>query len=663
MPELVGLKFDGTRATFRYFRRAPYIEITGERGAGKTAVLESLKAGYSRRLPVGNADLGRPDFGNPGLGAYALDPVPNASPVTDLLYFINHELGVHVRRFGAPVEFPRLMYGLLAVTAWETTSPRELAAARSRLQEALSTSRKGPDSVAKLLAKVAGAVAGNAGVPAPLDAVVKTLVEAVGEALFTRDVRRDVLDWWERRAVRTGGDGLDQLCSLAMSFRARGENREKAEGHLTAALLDDAAAYYGWWREQNRAPRLLMLLDNAHTALGTSFVDLLLRAQSEAAEEDRPGRIVVLAASLRHTGDHPEIGAALPALTWKEPAAEPQDWLVRFRLAPLTFGNIQSMLRGFQYDHRPARLIERLSGGNARIADALARAAAHASGSPDGLKPEELLDVRDGRSDTTGRRLLEELLPDGRARKRLIFYAPALDEEAAEHLSGRFPPEDADGRRFQDTKRYLPDNFWSQPFWPELKGPFVRHRALRTLLVHELRTRTDGETWTALHEELRSFHAPEGFDTSASKVEYLHHTLALGDHATVSRALHQLLDHLDAGSWLAALNIVCAAPQPPAGLMMDRPASGEPCPGCLSTGEGIHNAIDVLVRDLWWQSAPLSLPDDKRIDRIELQLLLLAECRRGRAQSVFDHARRTWPERLRGWHQAPDLTIPAGEES
>ncbi|MFI9597091.1 hypothetical protein [Nonomuraea sp. NPDC052265] len=662
VPALVGLKLNGEHTSFRFPLRAPYIEIAGERGVGKTAVLKALEAGYSQSLPVVYVDLDRPDFGRPGLGAYTLQPVPNASPVTDLFYFVKHELGMHVKRFGARLEFPRLMYGLLAVTAWTTTSPGELATARDRLQNAIIQPRKGPAFAATLLTQVTAAVAAGAGVPAPLDGVVKALVEVVGEALFTRGVRRDVLDWWGRRTVGAHGDGLDQLCSLAMNFRARGQYRKEAEEHLAAALLDDVAAHYGWWRERDGAPRPLMLLDNAHTPLGKTFVDLLLRAQCTAAEQGRPGRMVVLAASVGRTSDAPELGIAPPALTWEEPAPNPQGWLVRFRLAPLTFNDIQAMLRGFQRDDRPARLIERISGGNARMADALAQAAARASASKDGLKLEGLLDVRvqEGRSDTTCTRLLEELLPDRRARRRLIFYAPALDEAAAEHLSVRHPPDDLDGLRFQDTKRHLRDNFWSQPHWSRLKGPFVRHRALRTLLLHQLRT--DEKTWTALHEELRSFYAPEGFARSASKMEYLHHTLALGDVATISRAMHQLLDDMDADSWLEALNIICAAPRPPMSLL-GRPAAEEPCPGCLSTGKDVHHAIDVLVRDLWWQSAPLSVPDEERIHRIALQLLLLVGHRRGRAQSVFDSVRRTWPERLRDWHQAPDLTIPAGEES
>ncbi|MFI7636193.1 hypothetical protein [Nonomuraea sp. NPDC049400] len=648
-----------------YLRRAPYIEIAGERGAGKTAVLKHLEAGYSQRLPLVYADLGQTDFGKPGLGAYTLERVPNASPVTDLLYLLAHELGVKIKGFSKPMEFPRLLHGLLAVTAWKTTSPAELAAARARLQETVSLPKREPDSAAQLLTKVAASVVGGVGIPAPLDDVVKALVEIVGEALFTRGVRRDALNWWEQREVRAGGDGLDQLCSLAMNFRARGDHRTEAEGHLAAALLEDAAAYYGWWRDRNQAPHPLMLLDNAHTALGSAFVDLMLHAQNAAAKKDRPARIVVLAASLRDAGDHPYIGSTLPSLTWQEPPnPTPQNWLVQLNLAPLTFNDVQDMERGFPRDGALAKLIARVSGGNARIADALVRAAAHASATDGGLKLEELLDVRlsEGRSPTMGARLLEQLLPDSRALRRLIFYAAALDEPAAEHLSSRISHEDADGLPVKEAKEHLRDNFWSQPCWPGLNGPFVRHRALRTLLVHELRARTDNETWIALHDELRRFYAREGFDKSAGKVQCLHHTLALGDSATVIRGLHQLFDQLDAGSWLEAVNLICAAPHPPAGVT-GQPEPDKPCPGCPGTGEDVHHAIEVLIRELWRQSAPLSVPDEGRIRSIELQLLLLAGRRRDRAQTVFDDARRTWPERLRDWHQAPDLTIPAGGES
>ncbi|MDP4509148.1 hypothetical protein [Nonomuraea turcica] len=665
VPGLVGLRFDGRRAEFTYLRRAPYIEIAGERGAGKTAVLKRLEAGYSQRLPLVYADLGKPDFGRPGLGAYTVDRVPNASPVTDLLYLLAHELGVKVKGFSKPMEFPRLLHGLLAITAWETTSPAELAAARARLHGMVSLPKKVPDPAAKLLAKVVGSVTAGLGVPAPLDDVVKALVEIAGEALFARGVRRDALGWWDQQTVRAGGDGLDQLCTLAMNFRARGSDRTKAQQHLAAALLEDAAAYYGWWRNQNRDPRPLMLLDNAHTELGEGFLDLLLHAQNAAAKNDRPARIVVLAASLQDAGDRPDIGSALPLLTWRErPDPASRDWLFRLKLARLTVNDIQAMLPEFQRDDGLAKLIERVSGGNARIADAFVRAAAHASSTDGGVKLEGLLDdvsLRDGRSATTGARLLEQLLPDSRALRHLIFYAPALDEPAAEHLSGRFPPDDGDGLPIAKAKKYLRATFWSDPRWPGLNGPFVRHRALRTLLIHELRTRKDEETWTALHDELRSFYAPQGFDKSASKAEYLHHTLALGDSATVIRTLHQLFDQLDAASWLKAVNLICAAPQPPAGAT-GRSEPDEPCLGCLGTGEDVHHVIEVLVRELWRQSAPLSVPDEERIGRIELQLLLLAGRRKSPAQAVFDAARRTWPERLRNWNQAPYLTIPAGDE-
>ncbi|MGW0806626.1 hypothetical protein [Nonomuraea sp. NPDC002799] len=668
VPGLVGVRFDGRRTPFIYFRRAPYIEIAGERGAGKTAVLKHLSAHYGQRLPLVYADLNEPDFGTPGLGSYTLERVPNASPVTDLLYLLGHELGVKVNGFSKPMEFPRLMHGLLAVTAWQTTSPAELAAAKARVQEAVRLRKKEPEFAGKLVAKVAGAVVGGVGVPAPLDAVVKALVEIVGEALFARGARRDALDWWLGRAVRSGGDGLDQLCSLAMNFRARGSHRAGAEAHLAAALLEDTAAYYGWWRDQNRAPRPLMLLDNAHTALGKTFLDLLLHAQNAAAQQDRPARIVVLAASLRAAGGHPDIGSAAPPLTWREPPnPAPASWSFRLNLEALTFDDIQAMLREAKRDDGPAKLIQRISGGNARIADALVRAAthasaAHASAPRNGLKPDELLDVRveGDRSPTTGTRLLEHLLPDSRALRRLTLYAPALDELAAEHLSSRFPREDPGGLPLQEAKEYLRDNFWSQPCWPGLEGPFVRHRALRTLLIHKLRT--DEATWTAVHDELRSFYAPAGFDTSPNKVECLHHTLALGRLATVVRALHRLFDQMDAGSWLQAVNLICAAPHPPAEVT-GRSEPDEPCLGCPATGEDVHHAIEVLVRELWRQSAPLAEPDEERIRRVELQLLFLALNRKGRAQSIFNDAHRTWPERLRDWDQAPDLTIPAGDGS
>jgi hypothetical protein len=676
-PRLVGLGYDRDRLVGIEHPRPPVVRLAGGRSSGKTAVLRALSDAYGQRLPQAYADLAAPGFGDPGL-RYVQDDAPNASRVTDLLYFLSYQLGLNVRAFGKPLRFPRLIHGLLAITSWQTggpdgppggTSPSELPAAEERLGRLLEGFQADRQARRQRVQEWIHAVAQNLGVvvglPAGADAAVRAIIEVVTPDLFSPHVHRGARKWWGQQKIQRGGDWLQQLSALAHGFRVVGDTRVRAERHLVAALLADLADHYGWFRSANGLPHPLVLLDNTHGPLGEEFLELLLRAHDEAAHADHPIRLVVVATALGEEREHRSLDTVASTSGWQEPAplaARPEDRLLRLGLTPLSVEHIQDMLGNGTCPAGLARLILRLSGGRAGVAHTLVLAGRRLC-TDDRASVEQLLDLPATAQpgSTVAEHLLEQVLPDDLARQRLVFYSPALDDAAVHRLSRHFPPGGPGGIPVQETKDYLRQNSWAHHSWPGTDGPFVGDRTLRPLLLHALGTSRNAETWESIHLRLRSRYDPQdrGPGSADHDTRYLHHSLALGDSDVVVRTLHRRFAEDDARAWLEAVNLICAAPHPRVGT--PRPAADvTPCPACPAEEHPVHQAIDLLVQSLWRQSAPLAVPDERTIEKIELQLSVLAQLSRPTPQEIFSQARQVWPERLRHWVQAPDLPIPEG---
>ncbi len=680
VPPLVGLDHTGERRLSPPRQGyAPVLCCVGGQGSGKTAVLEALAEQYRQRVPQAYADLGAADFGQPGLVTAITNPSPNASVVSDLLFLLGFRLGLHPRGFGKALSLPRLTQGLLAVSSWQVAAagdgtvvpirPAELAAASYRLDELLRGSQPDPAlraaRVAAWIRRAVEAVGPLAGLPAEMGTMVQAVVETVSTELFAQRAHRAGLAWWAALDVAPMGNGYEQLTALAMDFRGEGVKRTRAESHLLAALLEDIADYYGPLRTANNVPRPLLLLDNVHSEPGAKFLGLLLAAHHKAATPRRVMRPVVVATALREAGDEVPDTRTARGPVWRGERPETEEgWLLPVRLAPLKLGDIMFMFGAENPPPGTTQLILRLSAGRAVVVHTLVDAVIAQLRTGGTVRPEALLDTpAAGQPETPVHTLLlKRLFPDDTMRDRLTYYAPALDDAAVHQLSGSFPPNDGDAVPVQQAKSHLRDNHWKQRAWPGLDGPFVGDHALRALLLHALRDRTgqapEAGDWRDIHRRLRTHYDPQGLGPGADAHDdrYLHHSLALGETDVVMRTLHRRFAQGDALAWLASVNLVCAAPLPPPALpppVEDAP----PCPACAAESGRVpvHQAIELLVLNLWRQSAPQAVPEETAIKSIKFQLATLAQYSEPAPQAIFFRAYEQWPGLLLDWAQAPDL--------
>ncbi|MBT2383289.1 hypothetical protein [Streptomyces sp. ISL-11] len=680
VPSLVGIRPDGRGRIHPPRRSHPRLVVCGGgRGTGKSAVLAALSEQYAQRIPQAHADLAASDFGQPGLAALAQDRTANASRTSDLLFYLNDRLSRKPAHFDRQMSFPRLTQGLLAVSSWEAgggedagqaVRPAELTAATRRLAELLRASQPDQqarkDKAAAWVKEVVQAAVPLTGLPSAVGEMVQALLRIVAAELFSARAHQGGLAWWAARHVTNQGGAHDQLTELALRFRGDAEDRRLAERHLIAALLADIAEHYGFLRTANGVPRPLLLLDNVHSPLGQVFLDELVRAWHEETGPRRKMRPAVIATALEEA---PASGGIIPAARrgtdslWRENRPDTaSQWTVGLPLTRLDSDDVKAM---FGRDHPPlgtARLILRLSGGRAGIAHALVGAVTPRVRLRDDSSLATLLDLpapaHPGHTVTTA--LLEWLAPDAVSRDRLVYFAPALDDTAAHRLSAYYPPRDPGGVPVQETSAHLRENQWSRLPWPGIDGPFVGNPVLRRLLLHELRSRTGrvarAEPWKNIHLQLRALYAPDDRGGTAGPPDsrYLHHSLALGERDLVVRALHQRFTEQDAPAWLTAVNLVCAAPHPPPTLPAAPPGSA-PCPGCASAQDPVHQAVGLLVNQLWQLSRPLAIPEAATIDSIGLQLLTLAQHSGPLAQQILYRAHREWPQELHDWAQAPSL--------
>ncbi|TDU75304.1 hypothetical protein EDD91_1980 [Streptomyces sp. KS 21] len=674
VPSLVGLQSRGA-ARLRIPGGSPLLIVCGGgRLTGKTALLKDLSDRYAQRLPQAYADLGAADFGRPGLASVADETTANASGTSDLLFYLMDGLSQKPNEFGGKLSFPRLTQGLLAVTSWQSVAvqPAELPAARRRLAGLLRESQ--PDlqernqRVAGWIRQVTPAAA--AGLGPGVGELVAPLTDIVTTELFGPRANKHGLSWWAERRVGPQGDGHSQLTDLAMRFRGDGGDRRRAEHHLVAALLEDIADHYTWLRLKNRVPRPLLLLDNVHTPLGRAVLDTLTRVWHDEPARTRPG---IVATALAEEPAVPGSADTAPSTRsaagpfWRQDRPQTAaDWVLRLPLAQLDLDEVAEMFGADRPEPGTAHVIHRLSAGRAGVAHALVQAARRRIRLHEPVEHGALLDLpielpapEDGPTLPVYERLLRLLTPDGETRERLAYYTPALDDAAAHVLNAGYAPRHPGGEPVEGaavvpvagTRSLLRQECWDHRPWPGTDGPFVGHPTLRALLVHDLRTRTgravEAEEWTGSHERLRILYPTDAAEPHDAR--YLHHSLAIGDTDLVVRALLRRLAGQDAPGWLAALNLICAAPHPPGNAA--EPATDPRTAG----GDPVRQAVELLVLNLWLQSHPLAHPDQQKINSIRLQLLTLAQNSAVGPQKVFYQAYEEWPQLLNRWLQAPDL--------
>ncbi|MFF6987528.1 hypothetical protein [Streptomyces sp. NPDC010273] len=670
VPGLVGLDRHGGRcARVPVPGGTPVIELVGGRCSGRTSVLAALSADYTPFVPLVRADLAEPGFGEPFLAGLK-DDRADGSHLTDLLYLLSYRLGLRVRRTMQPLRFPRLSLGLLVVTAWRadetsaaatTVSPQDLRRAEQRLRDVISRNGDGQGERRARLVEWIQALerdlpAGASGL-GPLEGAGRAALRTAAPRLLPSQVNRGALRWWDDHLRHEQGDAVQKLFGFVRDFRRPGGDRLPLEASLIAAFLADITHHYGLLRRKNEAPLPLILLDNTHAPLGARFLGPLRR---EGADKDTMGPVVVAA----RLGDARAHRALRQVADPSAVLGQLADGVLRLGLPALEHGDIDRVLDTADRPPYLPLLIDRFAGGRAGSARILAGVAdAVAPGrAPDAHPAASLLDAvgaDDGES--TADRVLAVLVPELAQRERLALLASALDANAARRLwSGPNLGDTLEGQ-VVEALNLLDGVCWAPVSWPGTDGsmPFVADPALRLLLLHSLRTWTTPERWREIHQHLRSGYAPDG-GAGQVPAAYLHHTLALGLTDEVARSLHHWLDHSTPTAWLAAVNIVCAAPHPPAGFEAV-PVDG-PCGGCrqdvsAARDEVVHRAVARLLEALWEQSDPLNAPCPDRIDQVESALRTLYEYE---PTDIFRQTLRHWSARLREGVQAPHLTVPEG---
>jgi len=679
VPGLVGLdRIGGRRERVELPGGNPVVELVGGRCSGKTSVLATLSASYASLVPLVRVDLAAPDFGDPLLAGLP-DTRPDGSRLTDLLYLLSYKLGLRVRRTTQPLRFPRLALGLLVVTAWRPDgacddgglAPQDLRRAEKRLKGVINQNGDGGEDRQARLAEWIQAVdravpAGVSGLGV-LEGAGRAALRTAAPRLLRSRVNRGALRWWGGHLEHEQGDAVQKLFGFVRDFRRPGGDQVRLEEILVSAFVADIAHHYGPLRRQNEVPLPLILLDNAHVPLGSRLLGPLRR---KGADKDTVGPVVVAA----RVGDATAHRALRLVADPSAAIADEVDGVLRLGLPSLERGDLARILGAPDRAAYLPLLIDRFAGGRAGSARTLAEAAdAVAHDRAPGSRPAaSLLDVAapDG-TGTTVERLLAVLVPDPAMCTRLMLLAPALDIAAARRLWTGLHSRDTSARPVDEALELLKDACWASDPWPGTDGPvpLVADRALRQLLLHHLRTRTRTapERWRQIHRHLRSGYAsqelpPEG-GTGQIPSAYLHHTLALGLTESVVRSLHHWLGHSTPSAWLAAVNIVCAAPRPPAGYEAEAAADDGPCGGCgrdepAARDEVVHRAVARLLEALWEQSDPLNAPCPDRMDQVESALRTLHE---HETTDDFRQALRHWSARLREGVQAPYLTVPEGQ--
>jgi hypothetical protein len=657
-----------TRTAYEHGDDPPVTVFTGGRGMGKTALLKQVRNAYKGATPLALLDCAHIEP--------PADHGPGWNPLTGALAELAGQLAP--RGFAsAPVEFPRLSLGLVAVasTGWSREDEEPARRDLQRLGPVLATVDAAKGAGATWVTKVLSKLAANfAEATAPMAGLLaEATVETVLEEVFGRAQRRS--ETWYGNYRNAGGRGKVGLQYLANDFEQGGRRRQEAESFLVGALVEDLyRAFTGLLRAGARSGRPVLLLDNAHEPLGRRLLEPILRDRAAG----RRDRIVVLASS--RVSDHEGMRRAtrlrLPETARLAPCPRGTDvtsGILAVALTPLSPAHTQAAFDRHDPAARTpadlARGVHRLTGGRPLGVTLLGRTAGEAPAElRPALTPGALLDLtvelrEDAPPVPVAPTLLGELLP-GEHHGRLAVLAAAHDETSARLLAHtRLPGESPDG----DMALEVRDRLRAEG-WPESPEHFVADPLLRALLLHRLRFE-DGEgpagyaTWRAVHETLHRHYDQEG------GLPYrLHHELALGRTQQAVTHLRVTFPRPDVEDWLGRLRFIASAPYPRtrgrsgpdprrAVALGQRPPDRMPAGLDADTTE-LHLRLRRLLHAVWLLTDPLALPDGEVTEKLAFELRQLSGRHLTGNRPLWDAATH-WPTDIRAWRE---LSLPPARE-
>lgn len=702
VPSLTGLAYDERARRKRAFDDdVPVVLLTGQHGTGRSSVLDSLARHYHRRLPLAHVRM-VPE-GVP-VEAHAARPFlaggPEAVRAADLVEILEQLVCAFTPSLG---RFPVLVPGLFAVSGWHAGDAEErdaVCARHARLLLAWGLRTGDEREVAReWAAQIEASITVHAGATSD-DADSLPVTRAVLRQLETVRSLGPARQWYDRRhpsADNTadsteGGDGQRHpLVELGRRFHRGGDYRRAVETDLMAAFLQEIAAAYGGVRRWNREPWPLILLDEAHTAAGRRFLDLLL---DHRAAPQRPARdrITVVATRL---GDVPEDEAPhavrrelddlLPpagavqrdhaAHVWQRTGHDPSAGLLVVPLTPLSRDDVLSML-----DRASSRLLHphlasalhALTGGHPLAGRLLCDAVVYEAARNRTVTPKDLLSLETEGGRPVTQVLLEELLPDRRQRDRLVVLCLARDHEVAEALAEDLGLDGPEQLPVNAAAQYLVEREWQQPVPPE--QPLVQHPLLQTLLVHEARRTSpsseERHSWHQIHRFLHLHHVRRA-DTE--EADALRHSLAIGN---AEQVVDMLADEFGAEEaeqsvehWLLCLRRCASAPTPPAGGVAPwtdqrvEIALGEHAARYTHLDEA-GRGINRLLHALWYLSEPYADaaidPDAETLCQAVGDELGFLSRRHPTWYAALGRGARDWPPAAR---KRQPLPIPGSEGS
>ncbi|MFJ2260079.1 hypothetical protein ACIOKD_17330 [Streptomyces sp. NPDC087844] len=704
-PRLVGLRpFQHGPSPCEHPKDIPFVVFAGARGLGKSAVLAELRAAYEGQTPLALIDCEADRFAGPPAGR----PHEVWSPVSQALVTIAEQLAEPVADAGR-IPFPRLAAGLLAVAAggW---NDRDVPRIRREAERILllndtgswvggHTSRWVGRVSARLTDPLTGPLPGTGPVVEPVvEAALETFSEGVSPA--HRRLRKAAA--WYRDHPNADGNQKLGLLLLSGHFRAGGDPRTHAEGHLVRALLADLDdAYGGPLPRGHRSGRPVVLIDNAQTAPGIGLIGAVLRDRADGIA-DR----VAFFAGLRGHG-HPALRNAtrgtlseLARTSGWEPGGTASSRALLVPLSPLSPDEtprvVEAACRGLAVPSRLPGAAHRLTGGSplgtTLFAESARQNLPRGAGTPGELltadlvpqKAQEAQEAREKREKHEAcdgrpayRELLDRLVPDGR-RDEPALLAVAHDRESACALAAARLPGDFGAVGVLALEARL-----AEEGVPSVPGQFVGDPFLRALLLLDLHRREpDHGTWKAAHRTLVAHYtdipaAPDGpgdgscdsscdssgHDSSGSREQRtlyrLQHELALGAAEPAVTYLRDTFPRHDPRAWLRALLFLASAPYHPARpapvpdgyggaasdartrVALGRVGTGPPPPQGADTA--LHLRIRRLLYGVWQVTDPLALPDPVVAERLRSELEHLSRLRLTDVEPLL-RASVHWPE-------------------
>lgn len=544
-------------------RRAPVLIFTGSRGIGKTALVASLARLLDQQVPYARIDFETTDAAAPH----------------EVLSALAIELNRHCGGYGR-LGFARFVVGKIVMAQELDFTDHERA--RGQIERALETHRNVSnlrEFLRSLAPEMEAAIPGLRNVPGA-GPVMRHLPDILLDGLVSWRAGRRVLlgkghDWYGHQDRGLTMDPLDVLADLNRRARRPDveDNRRAVDELLLAAFLADLRDAFGrGWRARRRSLNCVVLLDNADTPVGRSFLVELVRARRlhAAYAPDEPDPVTVVATSrgglVARVAAGGEDVVAVDAASLddfrRRSAAPPGRWWYPVALRHLAEDEVGNMVAALGLrtgsDRRITAAVYQLTrghpGSTSLVLDAIAE-------QPDG--PFDLTSVlAQPEPGSLGTRTVRERLLDsflhGSSKEEgpmtdLVSCTAARDLEEASRLAAHSGL--LTNSRVELSAVFQPE-LWTGD---EAGGGPVMQPVLRRLLLPALAARPEDEpaSWSRAHRWLCERATQERDDTGA-----LHHTLAQGHLETVARHLAGRLPDDDVVEWLGLLRLVVAAPVP-----------------------------------------------------------------------------------------------------